>query len=494
MSNPNLIIQDVQSLEIESPLVSLFELEYDSSVTLRFHPGLDSTVRVTNVLNNVVTLNSSQDITAGVGLTFTGVSATGSTVTVNQSTTGGNPNINTVIVSTAADIKVGMVVTGPGISSTDFSPIVFDGNTYYALPMELSDLSISTDGVQNRPVLTIANVESVLRSSSAFQNADDGGTGGVVNFTLDRLVGKRVTKRQTLQKYLSMDPTAISTKAVIEFPKRSYIIDLIKQKTAELVMFELANPFDLQGIKLPGRQVIGKYCPWAYQGLSYSTPLGACSWTKNSRVVIEGAGVARNYYPFFTELDEPIIWKYLIHNSYSVYSILSGKLHSGNAGTSYAKSALVALTLDGGNSYTYWRSETASNTTVPSPTNSAWQSVRLYEPYVAGSTYSTHATDPMRSDYVIYPVSNASSKNDVTFNILDDTTIYRVTRTNDSQTPVANSSYWTRGDICGKVLSSCKIRYQFQSMTGADHLTIPVVELDTKHALPFGGFPGSRKI
>jgi len=495
MSNPNLVVQDLQSLEIDSPSVSLFELEYSSASTLHFHPGLSTTIRVTQIASNVITVNSSQTISVGTTLTFTGLSSAGATVTQQKTVTGGNPSINTLILNTTTDIKVGMTITGPGITSTDHSPIVFDGNTYYALPMEMTDLSISTEGVQNRPILTIANVESVLRNSSVFQNADDGGSDGIANFTLDSLVGKRVTKRQTLEKYLSIDPVSISTKAVVEFPKRVYIIDSIKQKTEQIVSFELANPFDLQGVTLPGRQVIGKYCPWAYQGRSYSPPLGACSWPTNSEVTIDDQGTSRKYNAFFTERDEPIVWKYLIHNSNSVSSILTGKLYS--SGVTYSKNALIAHTTDSGNSYTYWRSEVASNTSVPSSSNSSWQSVRLYEPFVLGTTYSIHDTTPARSQYVIHPVSNASSRNDTSFTILDTTTVYRVAQTNNTAIPAESSAYWVRADICGKVLSSCKSRYQFRSAGGSAspaHKTIPLVDLETNNALPFGGFPGSRKI
>ena len=79
---------------------------------------------------------------------------------------GGNPNNNTVVINSNSSVVVGMVVTGPGISTTDFSPVVFDGNTYYAMPLEMTDLEITTEGVQNRPTLSVGNVESILRSSS----------------------------------------------------------------------------------------------------------------------------------------------------------------------------------------------------------------------------------------------------------------------------------------------------------------------------------------
>jgi len=495
MSNPNLLSSDLQSLEITSPLVSVFELEYDSSTTLYFHPGLSRSVRVTKIDGTTLTLNSSQDLTVGTTLTFTGLNKdNGATVTATKTVQGGNPATSTVVVDSNSSLTVGMVVTGAGIVNTDYSPLVFDGNSYFALPMLMTDLEINAEGAQNRPTLTVGNVESIVRSSSTFQNADDGGTDGIANFSLDRLVGKRITKRSTLEKYLSIESSTASTKAIVEYPKRTYIIDRIKQKTAEAVVFELANPFDLQGVKLPARQVIGKYCPWVYQGVNISVPTGGCSWPLNGEVVVNDVGTERKYYVYFTDLDEPIVWKYLIHNA-ADNSIQSGKLHNGSSGT-YAKGVLVALS-DGGSGYTYWRSEIDSNSSVPAVNNSSWQRVRIYVPFVSGETYSTHATDSMSNDYVVHPVNNATAKNDTTFDFTDTTTVYKVRITNSTATPTSFSDYWERGDQCGKLLKSCKIRYQFRAATGSGGVnqnTIPLVELETKQSLPWGGFPGSRKI
>tara|TARA_B100000427_G_scaffold148144_2_gene123169 strand:- start:5662 stop:7155 length:1494 start_codon:yes stop_codon:yes gene_type:complete len=495
MSNSNLIAKDIQSLEVDSGVVSLFELEYSSSTTLYFHPGLSTSVRITNIDGGTLTLNSSQTITTGVSLTFKGLSPTGSEVSVTKSISGDNPDANTITVSDASSLTVGMTVTGPGIQTRDYSPIVFDTNTYYAIPMELSTFSVSTEGVQNRPKLTIGNVESILRSSSLFQNANDGGNDGLSDFKLDDLIGKRLTQRQTLEKYLTMDPTTVSTKSVIELPKRIHIIDRVENKNAETVTFELANPFDLEGIKLPRRQVIGKYCPWAYQGLTFDTPKGACTWPANSLVLDENSSGDLKFYAYLTEKDEPIMWKYLIHNSSNATQILSGKTHSGSAGTSYAKDALVALS-DGGSGYTYWRSNKDSNTSVPSSSNSDWQQIRLYEPWVSGQTYSTHSDSADRNDYVIYPVNNAGNKTDTTFDFTATSTIYRVLITNNSIVPSSRSAHWTRGDVCGKLLSSCKARFQFMSEENDNDKQNTIVGTDTNTAvgvLPFGGFPGSRK-
>ncbi len=505
--NPNLLVQDVQSLEIESPLVELFEVEFDSTTTLYVHPGLDDTIRVAKIDGSTITVNALTKVGAGTTLTFTGTnSQDGSAVTVTKTVSGSSPTNNTITLNNTTDLFVGYEVTGPGISPIDFSPIVFDGNTYYALPMELTDLSINTDGVQNRPTLTIANVDSILRKSSIFQNANDGGTDGIADFKLQDLIGKRITKRSTLKKYLNIDTSNVSTRAVVEYPKRVHIFERVKQKTPDIVTFELANPFDVEKVTLPARQVIGKYCPWAYQGRTFSTPVGACTWKANSGVQVSRnfdnlfgsnltlAITGYNYHVYFTTDDEPILWKYLIHDPSSPANIQSGKLHPGNTSSTFAKDELVALS-DGGSGYTYWQSVIASNTSVPSASNANWRQIRVYEPWVSGETYSVNATDSKRNDYVVHPVSNALQKNDTTFDFQDTTTVFRSIITSTAIPPSTTTSQWARADICGKSLKSCRQRYQFKRKenAGLRQNTIPSVDVTTTTPLPFGGFPGSRK-
>ena len=53
-------------------------------------------------------------------------------------------------------------------------------------------------------------------------------------------------------------------------------------ENALIVAFELASPFDIENVKVPGRVVVGQYCPWEYQGVRRGRP-GGCSWDLNSR-------------------------------------------------------------------------------------------------------------------------------------------------------------------------------------------------------------------
>ena len=94
-------------------------------------------------------------------------------------------------------------------------------------------------------------------------------------------------------------------------------------------------------------------------------------------------------------------------------------------------------------------------------------------------TYTPNLTDTRQSDYVRHG-----------------DTIWRALRTNVGVTPGTNDTIWTRGDVCGKLLTSCKIRFQAQAqITGSSYNVngIPDYDTDTMKTLPFGGFPGSKK-
>ena len=57
------------------------------------------------------------------------------------------------------------------------------------------------------------------------------------------LIGRRLTRRTTLQKYL-VGESGDSTPPV-EFPKAVYILDRLKNRNILMLTFELASPFDV---------------------------------------------------------------------------------------------------------------------------------------------------------------------------------------------------------------------------------------------------------
>lgn len=273
----------------------------------------------------------------------------------------------------------------PGVDE-NLTDITFDGNTYVAFPIEITGMEVNADGALNRPELTVANVLNVFSSALGnLKNKD--------------LIGERVTVRTTLTQHLASNPA-------IEFPVKKYIIDRISGENPTAVTFELAAPFDLTGIEVPNRSIVGKYCSWIYQGAEDG--IGGCMWRKNSTIEVNGS----SFSPYFTIDDKPII--------------PSPETLSGTLGTDYFQ----------------------------------------YTTYSGGTTYSP-------GNYVLY-----------------NNTIWKCIAASTNNTPSSSSLYWTRGDVCGKKLSSCKARFQF--IPNVDGNPTPN-EFNTTKSLPFGAFPGSRK-
>lgn len=149
-------------------------------------------------------------------------------------------------------------------------------NEYIALPASIGNIEIDSAGAANRPIFEIANLISLGRSIES--NSDGSGDEQTWQQILDSkgiekpedILGARLTYRRTLFKntYKVADVSGWTTTAPIEFPKTSYIMERIKAETGVMVSYELVSPFDLEKIKLPNRTIVGKYCPWKYQGIA----------------------------------------------------------------------------------------------------------------------------------------------------------------------------------------------------------------------------------
>ena len=163
---------------------------------------------------------------------------------------------------------------------------------YDPFPIEMTGVEYSADGATNRPTLTVANVSNVFSDA----------LGGITN---EDLIGETLTIRQTLATHLST-ATSGNGNLPIEFPKKKFIIDRLAGETSISVTFELSSPYDLEGVKIPGRQVLGKYCSWIYQGAANDVG-GGCSWPANSRPEYSNPQGVNEHKMYFTANDEPIV-------------------------------------------------------------------------------------------------------------------------------------------------------------------------------------------
>lgn len=147
-------------------------------------------------------------------------------------------------------------------SNRVYAPVVWQGKTYQALPIEVEGFEVTTQGTLPRPVLRVANIKGLI--SSAIAEYDD-------------LVGCKITRKRTFKKFLDAEnfehgnPDADPHQ---HFPDEIWYVEQKKTETRYTVEWELSSPLDLQGVQLPRRQLIQNSCCWRYcdAGCGYKRP------------------------------------------------------------------------------------------------------------------------------------------------------------------------------------------------------------------------------
>ena len=360
--------------------------------------------------------------------------------------------------------------------------IYWNTNAYEAFPMIVEGIEKHADGASARPTLIMPNVESLFKSGSKF---DTDGVANQNSFLAEDLLGKRITIRKTLSKYVSQGTN--TNQSPFEFPKAEYVIDRIAQKTALSLTLELASPFELVNVKVPSRVVTGKYCPWVYKGwtLGNTDVRSACHWsTKVSGLDVNGNEVT-DIHLFFTIDDEPLVHENVISST---------NLSAWNANTTYSLDSVIT------HDNLKWQSFSDDNVgNTPSDNSAHWRVVRTYRTYNGATPYETDSTDGRKSDYAVELINNNVP------------VVFRCVRDHTNKQPSQNPGFWVQADVCGKLLSSCKARYQATNISsgggnnGASILAFTTIgtspgikhgmataKFNTAITLPFGGFPGTR--
>ena len=333
----NVIATDVQSQEINSAIIELFEITLPNGTTLYFHPGVDSDLtdvqfRDKTAPTNPVTAGSfiignSYTINGGGGTSFTSIGAA-------------NNNAGTVFIATGV---------GSGIGTADQND--YSIRDYNPMPMMIDGLELQAEGASSRPAFTVANIGTLFQAQlSGFKNDD--------------LIGQRLIRRQTLRKYLVGGLEDASPP--IEFPSQEYVIDRIGEENAISITYEVATPFDLENIQLPRRIVVGKYCSWKYQGHAAGKG-GGCTWNTDGLVNYNGDGTVRSHKVYFDFDDRPLV----ASETFAGYS----------ASTAYTTTSYVT------HSGKFWLCTTAGTGNTPSITSSYWKEVRKWVEWASGTTY-----------------------------------------------------------------------------------------------------------
>ena len=343
--------------------------------------------------------------------------------------------------------------------------------TYTAFPVESEGWEVRGTGSLPRPTIRFANVNQYW--NAYLTDYDD-------------LVGAKVIRRRTLEKYLSSNPP-------IEFNRDIFYIERKVTENATRVEFELSSAFDVQGIKLPRRTIVAARCPWKYKDPAQ----GGCDWPADNRFTISGT----EHTLYFDKDDTQITkasnlaspgtnnWTYwgrqdvqsnrtnnlYLGKSYSVNdyveyerpigSMYSVTMVSGNSNTAtitFTSNALASeFSTTAGEDYMVLKgfdTEAANFKNVPlkvTARSGSTVTVQHDNSYTAGTSVSGFAQATRRTLYrckVAHTLTTSDS--------LDD--IVRPT----------NVSYWEFGDVCGKRLESCSVRYGHNPVTGTSLLAL----------------------
>ena len=125
--------------------------------------------------------------------------------------------------------------------------IVWQGNTYTAIPLQANGYEATGQGSLPRPTLSVANLNGTFTA--------------IISTLPDGLEGCKVTRTRTLSKYLDAvnftggsnsdaDPTSYFR------PRDIYFMDRKSMENRNIISYELCSAFDLAGVRLPKRQIL----------------------------------------------------------------------------------------------------------------------------------------------------------------------------------------------------------------------------------------------
>lgn len=369
--------------------------------------------------------------------------------------------------------------SGENLGSTvTFKADGSNDQNYTSIPVHAE--GFESGGQNPRPVLVFANIESVFS--------------GAVGTDYNALIGKKVTRRTTLEKYTKL-PGGYSSNNPPEFPKDVYFIDRVASKTKQTVQFELVLAYDLEGIKIPARQIVAGGCPWIYQGaspdLAEGKKCGGCTWDTQSKYkVAYGLAAGENgnteYTVYVNEDDEYVIPSSTSFAAYSsggiskdAYYSTTSSITSSSTLQRLTKENFIDTSAQSTTVTNYWQcTTTTSSPGTFSDSNGNITRVRVFGAYSSSTTYYAYTEDKHNS----YVTATVGGK----------VRLFRAKKTSVGQTPSIGSEYWAIADICSKTLTGCKKRFGFNPKSLGTASSTGSTSTDTRVILPFGGFPGAK--
>ena len=164
------------------------------------------------------------------------------------------------------------------ISSTDKEikrDIIWQGQAYSPVAIKSDGLELRGDGKASMPNLAIANTLNGINGAMS-----------ALCLQLSDFAGAKLTVITTLAKYLDAANFASGNpQARNEYKKQVWFVEQKTAENASQVTFELSNPVDFEGMKIPCREITN-YCHWAVCGRYRQDPClysGSAMFTKDGK-------------------------------------------------------------------------------------------------------------------------------------------------------------------------------------------------------------------
>ena len=153
--------------------------------------------------------------------------------------------------------------------------IIWQGQAYSPVAIKSDGLEMRGDGKASMPNLAIANTLNGINGAMS-----------ALCLQLSDFAGAKLTVITTLAKYLDAANFASGNpQARNEYKKQVWFVEQKTAENASQVTFELSNPVDFEGMKIPCREITN-YCHWAVCGRYRQDPClysGAAMFTKDGK-------------------------------------------------------------------------------------------------------------------------------------------------------------------------------------------------------------------
>lgn len=142
--------------------------------------------------------------------------------------------------------------------------IVFQGKTFYAIPISVTGLELSGSGTLPTPELTISTIEEASAALSLLK---------CQIASLSDLVSAKIRIKKTFAKHLDSinyagrkPPEGYDPDDTAEFPVQIFYVDQKLEESKLVLRYRLSSILDLFNVKLPKRLIFANACQWSYRG------------------------------------------------------------------------------------------------------------------------------------------------------------------------------------------------------------------------------------